>query len=114
MKKPNDLTRDLLSLRPKRNLQWETKEDLVVLIIPKFKHPWVVKWFVPLLAKPNIKLKLDALGSLVWNKCDGHTTIESIGKDMAAALGEPVDSMYERIGKFVAQLERNKFLLLES
>lgn len=115
MNKPNETSRDLLSIKPKRNLEWETKEDSnVVLLIPKFKHPLLVKWFVPMLAKPNIKLKLDELGSYVWNKCDGQTSIESIGMEMSTKFGQPLEPMYERIGKFVAKLERNKYLLLES
>lgn len=115
MRTPNADTRDLLAMKPKRNLQWETKDgDSVVLIIPKFKHPLLVKWFVPMLAKPNIRVKLDALGSFVWNRCDGLTSIETIGAEMSSMFGEPVEPLYERIGKFVAKLERSKFLLLES
>jgi hypothetical protein len=115
MRGTNGEGRNLLTLKPRRNLQWETKEgDLVVLIIPKFKHPFLVKWFVPMLAKPHIKVKLDALGSFVWNRCDGQTSIEHIGTEMSAHFGEPADALYERIGTFVAKLERSKFLLLES
>lgn len=102
-------------MKPKRNVRWETQNgDSVVLIIPKFKHPLLVKWFVPMLAKPDIRLKLDSLGSYVWNRCDGLTSIETIGTEMSLKFGEPVESLYERIGKFVAKLERNRFLLLES
>jgi hypothetical protein len=104
---------NLLDLKPRRNLQWETREnELVTVIIPKFKNKYLVKWFVPLLAKPNIKLKLDKYGSFVWSRCDGHTSVQQIGQDMAVAFGEPVETLYERIGTFVSKLERDKFLLL--
>jgi hypothetical protein len=106
---------NLLELKPKRNLEWESREsDLVMLLVPKFKNPLLVKWFVPMLAKPNIKVKLDEFGSFVWTRCDGQTSVERMGEEMALKFGEPLESLYERIGKFVAKLARDKFVLLET
>jgi hypothetical protein len=104
---------NLLELKPRRNLRWEMRENgLVTLIVPKFKNKYLVRWFVPMLAKPNIKVKLDEFGSFVWNKCDGGTTVEKIGEEMAQRFGEPLGSLYERIGRFVAKLSHDKFLEL--
>jgi hypothetical protein len=105
----------LLELRPRRNLRWETREDgSVTLIIPKFKNKYLVRWFVPMLAKPNIKVKLDVLGSFVWTRCDGQTSVEQIGREMAAAFAEPLEPLYERIGLFLARLAKDNFVELES
>lgn len=102
---------NLLDLKPKRNLRWESREDgLVTLIVPKFSNRFVVKWFVPLLARPNIRVKLDALGSFVWNKCDGATSVEQIAHDMAIAFDEPVERLYERIGLFLSRLAKDNFV----
>ncbi len=90
------------------------ENGLVTLIVPKFKNKYVVKWFVPLLAKPNIKVKLDALGSFVWSRCDGQTSVEQIGRDMAEAFGEPLEQLYDRIGRFLAKLAKDKFVVLTS
>jgi hypothetical protein len=109
---PEANTQNLLELKPLRNLEWEGREDeLVTLIIPKFKNKRIVKWFVPMLAKPNIKLKLDKYGSFVWSRCDGNTPVQKIGEEMSAAFGEPIDTLYERIGKFIGQLQRDKFIV---
>ncbi len=106
---------NLLELRPQRNLRWETGENgRVTLIVPKFKNKYLVRWFVPLLAKPNIKVKLDALGSFVWSRCDGRTSVEQIGHEMAETFGEPLEELYERIGQFLAKLAKDKFVQLES
>lgn len=106
---------NLLDLRPQRNLRWQMGENgLVTLIVPKFKNKYLVKWFVPLLAKPNIKVKLDALGSFVWSRCDGQTSVEQIGREMAEAFGEPLEPLYERIGQFLSRLAKDKFIELES
>ncbi|MBI5472856.1 MAG: PqqD family protein [Ignavibacteriae bacterium] len=109
--KSSEASINLLALKPKRNLEWESREDdLVTLIIPKFKSQYLVKWFVPLLAKPNIKVKLDKFGSFVWRRCDGEATVARIGEEMAAEFGEPLEQLYERIGKFLAKLAKDKFV----
>lgn len=106
---------NLLDLRPARNLEWEKGEDgLVAVLVPKFRNRYVVKWFVPMLAKPTIRVKLDARGSYVWTRCDGRATVGEIGKAMAAEFGEPLDAAYDRLAKFVQQLARNKFVLLST
>ena len=104
---------NLLELRPKRNLEWETQPNAnVVLLIPKFRNRLLVKWFVPMLSKPNIRLKLDERGSHIWRQCDGNTTVARMGEEMSTKFGEPLDTTYERIGKFVQQLARDKFVML--
>ena len=106
---------NLLELKPKRNLEWETQPNgNVVLLIPKFRNQLLVKWFVPMLAKPNIRLKLDERGSFVWQRCDGTTTIEEIGKQMSSTFSEPLDSTYDRIEKFIQKFTRDKFLQLDT
>jgi hypothetical protein len=105
---------NLLDLRPKRNLEWETQpNENVVLVIPKFRNRFLVKWFVPMLAKPNIRVKLDDRGSYVWRRCDGSMTVAKIGEEMSAVFREPIDVTYERIGKFLQKLVRDKFVVLD-
>jgi hypothetical protein len=106
---------NLLDLRPKHNLAWEEKEGgLVVLLVPKFRNRYIVKWFVPMLARPNIRVKLDAFGSYLWQRCDGKTTVGEMGQAMAKEFDESLDSMYERIANFIQRLVRDRFLLLDS
>lgn len=111
--KSNTQPDNLLELKPRRNLEWETREDdLVTLVVPKFTSAFSKKWIVPMLAKPNIKVKLDAFGSFVWQRCDGSATVEKIGEEMAAAFNQPVEELYERMGMFLAKLAKNKFVEL--
>jgi hypothetical protein len=106
--------KNLLDLKPRRNLDWEAPENnLVVLLVPKFRNPLVERWFVPLLARPMLRVKLDPLGSAVWNRCDGGTSILEIGEHVAREFGEPLEPLYERIGKFIQKLARDQFLLLD-
>ena len=104
---------NLLDLTPVRNARFETNEEgLVTLFVPKFQNQWTVRWLIPLLAKPYIRLKLDAYGSFIWNACDGNTTVRNIGIKMSEKFGEEIDSLYERIGLFVRRLDESQSLLI--
>ncbi len=104
---------NLLELRPIRNTRSETNEDgLVTLFVPKFQNQWTLRWLIPLLAKPNIRLKLDKYGSYIWNACDGNTTVRDIGQKMGEYFGEEVDSLYERIGLFIRRHDESQSLLI--
>jgi hypothetical protein len=113
VKKANGQQTNLLELKPRRSLEWETREEgLVTLIIPKFKSEFSRKWVLPNLAKPNIKVKLDSFGSFVWHRCDGATSVTNIGEEMAEKFGEPLEPLYERIGLFLSKLARGRFIEL--
>ena len=104
---------NLLELKPVRNARSETNEEgLVTLFVPKFQNQWTVRWLIPLLAKPHIRLKLDSYGSYIWNACDGNTTVRDIGVKMGEKFGEEVDLLYERIGLFIRRLDESQSLLI--
>jgi hypothetical protein len=113
MKKRNARSRDFLEVTPKRNLQWETDDEgLTVLIVPRFTNPLAVKWLVPRLARPDFKLKLDPLGSFVWDQCDGVTPVSAIAEKMRQKFGLTAEPVYERVTAFVSRLQRERFLVL--
>ncbi len=85
----------------------------MTLFVPKFQDQWTVRWLIPLLAKPNIRLKLDRYGSYIWNACDGNTTVRDIGQKMGEQFGENADSLYERIGLFIRRLDESQSLLIK-
>ena len=105
---------NLLELKPVRNTRSETNEEgLVTLLVPKFQNQLIIRWLIPLLAKPYIRLKLDKYGSYIWNACDGNTTVRDIGQKMGEYFGEEVDSLYERIGLFIRRLDESQSLLIK-
>jgi hypothetical protein len=104
---------NLLDLKPTRNLEWEAAEkDLVVLLIPKFHNRVLVKYVTPNLKHPFFHIKLDEFGSLVWNMCDGNTTIGQISDALSTKYGENFDPSFERISNFFSQLIRDKFVVV--
>lgn len=104
---------NLLELTPVRNVSSETNEDQkVTLLIPKFKNRFAVKYFEPLLAKKHFRLKLDPYGSFVWSRIDGNTSVMAIADAMKEHFGESVEPVYDRVGKFILMLQREKFISL--
>jgi hypothetical protein len=106
---------NLLDLKPSRNLKWETGEkNEVILFVPKFQNRLLVKYVMPNIKRPYFRIKLDDHGSLIWNLCDGNTTVGNMADKLKEKFGENFDPTYERIGKFVNQLLRDKFLTIEN
>jgi len=105
---------NLLELVPRRTVKWETEPNgSVVLIIPKFKNRFAVRYFMPMLAKPDVRLKLDAYGSFVWNHCDGRTTVLRIAEKMRSEFGPDVEPVYDRVALFVGRLNKEHFVTLK-
>jgi hypothetical protein len=109
-----DKSLNLLELKPMRNARSEEDEaGLVTLFIPKFQSRWMARWFVPMLARPEIRLKLDKYGSYLWNACDGTATVREIGKGMSEHFGEELDPLYDRIGMFIRRLDESQSLSIK-
>lgn len=104
--------RNLLELKPLRNLDWEEGENgTVVLLVPKFRNRWLRKWLVPHLSKPNFRLKTDAFGSYVWRRCDGEEPVADIATAMGREFGREFDPSLDRISEFIRRLAKNEFIV---
>lgn len=113
MKKNRQQPLNLLELRPHRNAEWEVSDEgFVVLLIPKFRNRYLAKWLLPRLAKRNFRVKLDKLGSFVWQHCDGKTPVAAMAEEILAEFGSTAEPVYDRIGKFLLKLEREHFLVI--
>lgn len=106
---------NLLELIPEQNILSEkTEEGFYVLLKPKYKHPWFVKHILPRLKNPYFKIKLDDIGSFIWELCDGRKTVKEISVKMKEKFGDRVDPLYERLGTFFKNLEKNKFIMFKN
>lgn len=114
MKSSGNAPVNLLDLKPRRNLEWEVDDGgRAVLLVPKFRSRWLRAWLLPLLAKPSFRVRLDAMGTAFWQRCDGSTPVLEIAEQMSAQSGSDVDDMIERLGRFLARLEREDFVHME-
>lgn len=106
--------KDLMPCLPSRKMEWEIEEESkrVVILRPKYIYPPVRKLVEPFLKNKVFKIKLDDLGSVVWQNCNGQTTVEEIGRILAETFGPDIEPIYDRLSKFIIQLQREKFIEL--
>jgi hypothetical protein len=102
---------NLLDLIPEKNIEWEKNEEgLIVLLKPKYKNPFLAKHLLPRLKNPYYRVKLDAVGSFIWELCDGHSTVKELGRKLKDKFKDKVEPLYDRLGLFLQNLEKNHFI----
>lgn len=105
---------NLLDLVPERIGMSEPGEGaLVTLLMPRFRHAFLRRLVEPRLRPDRryFKLHLDDIGSAVWELCDGKRTVREIAETLAARFPDKLANQpYERLGTFLQQLERGRFI----
>ncbi len=86
------------------------KDELVTVIVPKFKNKIAVKLISPKLKSDHFNIKLDKFGSAVWLKINGKTKVDQIIKDIKKKFGDDIHEEEERITKFIFQLYTQGFI----
>jgi hypothetical protein len=99
---------DLVPVRRHRAVDRE--DGLVTVLVPKFTSRFARRWFVPLLAKPDMRVHLDAVGSFVWRQCDGVTTVRAIAGRVAERFGGEREARRLDVVRFVRKLVREESL----
>jgi hypothetical protein len=59
---------------------------------------------------PNFSVKLDKVGSFVWNNIDGNHSIGQIAEIMKKEFGESVEPVHDRLQQFMTSLYQNGFI----
>ncbi len=104
---------DLGPLRPRRLIGHREEADgRVCLLVPRFRVRWMA-WYLRLLRRPNVELRLDAVGSATWLLCDGARSVAEVGAALRARFGEQVEPVGPRLALFLRQLEGGRLLCLE-
>lgn len=88
----------------------KNEDDLITVIIPKFKNKIVVKLVSPRLKSDHFKVNLDKFGSAVWSKINGKTKVHQIIKDLKKKFGDEIQEENERTTKFIFQLYTQGFI----
>lgn len=97
----------------KHAIDWEEGPDGgAVLLVPRFRKGPLARWLQPKLKRPNMRVKLDEIGSFAWRRMDGETPFGAIAGAMREHFGEKVEPAEERLEKFYTILCRDKFVEL--
>jgi len=81
----------------------------VVVLVPEPKSKFV-EWFVPKKNDTNMRVKLDILGSFVWDSCDGTMTVKDIVDKMKQEYGVFAESVDVRVSRYIQQLHAQKII----
>lgn len=103
---------EILILYPRRICAWETDPGTgtVMLYRPKFTSDLGLifsRWF---LKNRLLSLKLDQIGSVCWQLCNGQNDVAQVVNQMQTIMGEAIEPALERVVKFLIHLEKNDFL----
>ncbi len=105
--------REFFQLIPIRQFEWERDAETqkIIILRPKYLVAWAQKLTRLITGQPFFKIKLDALGSLIWENCDGEHTVQEIYELLQKAFPEE-ENLKERYTLFVKRLAREKFITL--
>lgn len=99
-----------LDLHPLKLHSEEINDNIVTVLIPKFKNKFIVKHIVPKLKSPDIKLKLDEIGSATWLLLDGTKEVRTIAKLLLDKFGEKIEPVNQRLTKFLTNLYEQRLI----
>ena len=104
--------KDFFQLIPVRQFDWQIEENSqrVIVLRPKYISKWAKKIMKPFSRESYFKIKLDTIGSQVWQACDGQNTVEQIFNQLKQAFPDE-SNLKERFTLFLKQLSREKFII---
>ena len=96
---------DFANLKPLRQREFEILDNGNISVSqPRFFNSFLKKYADKFLKKPDVKVKLDEKGSLVWNMCDGKNTIADIAVEFEKKFND--GPVYDRLQEFILYLEK--------
>lgn len=101
---------NLLELHPFKNSNYEENDGIIELLIPKFTNKFLVKYLVPKIKRKDFKVKLDDVGSAVWNLIDGNNSVAEIAVKLKAKFGPDFIQPEERVSKFLLELHKGNVI----
>ncbi|MCK9425574.1 MAG: PqqD family protein [Ignavibacteriaceae bacterium] len=100
-----------LEVRPIRNYSQTVDENnLVTVLIPKFKNRFAVRFVLPYLKHSFFKLKLDEFGSTAWLLIDSKRNVGDIANELVNKFGERIHPVEERLTRFFTGIYEQRLI----
>lgn len=102
----------LLYIPIKKHFEYEVKNGYVYLI---FRHDKAIEKFLRRLLKKSTvsDIKLDDLGTFVWQSIDGKKNVYEIGEDLKKNFGDRCEPVYDRLIMYLRYLSRRGWIAFE-
>lgn len=100
-----------LEVRPIRNYGETVDENnLVTVLIPKFKNRFALKFVLPYMQHKFFKVKLDELGSAAWLLIDNKRSVGEIATELVKQFGEKIQPVEERLTRFFTGIYEQRLI----
>lgn len=100
-----------LEVRPIRNYNETVDENnLVTVLIPKFKNRFAVKFVLPYMQHKFFKVKLDEFGSAAWLLIDSDRNVSEIASELVKKFGEKIQPVEERLTRFFTGIYEQRLI----
>ena len=109
-KNREEIINDWLNLYPKQALECERNENENVVVLVPHNENWFTRKFLPKAKGPAAKIKLDDIGTFVWDRCNGTTPVKQICEELEEKFGDSVKPAEERTVMFVQQMYKENFI----
>lgn len=100
-------------LRPSQTCEWEEGKNGVSLLMPRFGTGGLGQLVARLFQPRPLKVHLDDVGTFVWRRCDGSTSVAEIADSLREQFGERIEPAEERLVTFIAKLHQSRFITLD-
>lgn len=100
---------DYIPVISERNT-WDVREDGIVTIhmVHRGFYAWIAQKFFH---RPRVShIDLDAMGSFIFQRIDGQSTVGAIAELVKAEFGKKAEPLYERLIKYMQILRNNGFI----
>ncbi len=101
---------DWARLRPRRACGWEERDGRISLLAPRFGRGRLGRALDGWFRLRPVRIRLDALGTFVWERIDGIRTVRDIAGELQAAFGARAEAAGERLPRFLRTLERGRLI----
>lgn len=105
---------EFLNFKPKRcSFDWYKNEDgIITIVVPKFQRNLGRSFCKLIKRKETFSARLDYIGSLVWEHCDGMYTVRDILTMLKERFPEE-KNLDQRLFYFLEQMRQLKYLVYE-
>jgi hypothetical protein len=97
-----------MELHPRRIANWDESPGGVIIHAPRGR---LLTFVSRRLGRSDfVRVNLDELGTFVWRKCDGATSVWEIVREVETVFSENRDSTGQRVATFLNRLAREKLV----
>ena len=105
-------SKNFLDYIPNRSpkITWSQNDEIVTIdMYHKGIFPWIAQKFFH---RPKVShIKLDKLGSFIWNLIDGKSTVYYIAEKVKSEFGNEAEPLYDRLVQYMRILKNNNFII---